>query len=286
MKLASLVYRKYLDSKGSRKIIWSLVREAMIKLFRDPSCRLLIHDRYLNLALSDLQPEFLHNFRFYDQLPRRVSNYIHQEQGCLNCIDVGANIGDSIAAFYKEESDMFLAIEPAPKFKKLLIENWGWNSNVTVIDAVCSSFESEGNFCIEDNKGTASIMKTLNGVKMTIRSLDGIISEHPEFMKANVLKIDTDGHDFEVISGSRKLLSENFPAALFECDCFGNTNYVEDCLNTLELFKQTGYNNFLLYDNFGGLMGLYPLSDLWPCFLHYLWVTITCGTMFGIDKGC
>lgn len=221
-----------------------------------------IHGRQLKVPLSHSLPEYLESFRFYDRLPQRISQYLHQQHGQLNCIDVGANVGDSIAAFYAKDTDTFLAIEPNPKFNALLSENWGWNKNVTVVDDLCSSDSGEGTFEVRESNGTASILQTEIGIKMRRRPLDEIVTGHPAAMHANVLKIDTDGHDFEVLAGARGLLSRSLPAVLFECDAFENTRYVEECLIALKALKQSGYNSFLLYDNVGSLMGRYSLSDL------------------------
>lgn len=98
-------------------------------------------------------------------------------------------------------------------------------------------------------------------LKMNRKSLDEIVREYPPIANANVLKLDTDDHDFEVISGAKNLIKQNLPIVLFECDVFENTDYVRDCLETLKLLKSTGYQYFLLYDNFGNLMGKYSLVD-------------------------
>lgn len=275
MAIATVVYKQYLASKGGRtRKYWSFIRKALIKLSADPTCSLSIHGRLLKLPLSHLLPEYLKENRFYDRLPQRISEYIHQKQGYLNCIDVGANIGDSVAGFYKEDSDIFLAIEPNPKFNKLLAINWGRNKNVTAISDICPSSSDEANFEIREKNGTASIFQTSNGIKMSKRTLDEIVDDHPNSLNANVLKIDTDGHDFEVLAGAKRLLARNLPVVLFECDAFENTAYVEDCLRTLKLFEQSGYEYFLLYDNFGNLMGRYSLSDLAP-FQNLLFFQLT-----------
>ena len=275
MGIATIVYKQYLaHSRGVRKRIWFYVREALIKLLNDPNCSLPIHGRYLKLPLSHPLPDFLRLHPFYDRLPQRISEYIHQKQGYLSCIDVGANIGDTIASFYKKDTDTFLAIEPNPRFNKLLTENWGWNKNVIVVFAICSSESSEGTFAIQDKNGTASVIKTENGIKMSRRSLDEILDDQPSMANANVLKIDTDGNDFEVIAGSKKLILRNLPVVLFECQPFENTDYVEDCLSALNSFKETGYNYFLLYNNHGNLMGRYSLSDLSP-FKNLLFFQLT-----------
>jgi FkbM family methyltransferase len=288
MEIATIVYKQYLaHSRGIRKRIWFYVREALIKLLNDPICSLPIHGRSLKLPLSHLLPDFLRLHPFYDQLPQRISTFIHQKQGHLSCIDVGANIGDTIAAFYTKDTDTFLAIEPNPKFNKLLAENWGWNKNIIVVSDICSSGSSESTYAIQEKEGTASVLQTENGLKMRRRSLDEIVNDHPSMANANVLKIDTDGHDFEVITGANRLLSRNLPVVLFECQPFENTNYedanyVEDCLNALNSFKEMGYNYFLVYDNFGHLMGRYSLSDLSP-FKNLLFFQLTRPFLYQFD---
>lgn len=256
MKIATLVYTQYLTSSGLRKKAWSLVRKAMIKVLNDPTCILQIHGMRLKLPLSHSLPAYLKQFPFYDRLPQRISEYIHQKQGHLSCIDVGANIGDTIASFYKDNEDAFLAIEPNSKFNKLLSENWGWNNNVIVISDICADCSDEGTFVIQEKNGTASILQSENAINMRRRPLDEILSDYPFAENVNVIKIDTDGHDFEVIKGATGLLSKRLPMVLFECDAFSNTNYVEHCLKTLLVFKQCGYKDFLLYDNFGYLVSI------------------------------
>ena len=236
----------------------------------------------MTVPLSHPLPDYLNQFPFYDRLPQRLSEYIHQKYGHLNCIDVGANIGDTIASFYKNEADLFLGIEPNPTFNKLLADNWGWNRNVTVVSEVCSSSSGEGPFVIQEQNGTASMLPTDDGVTLSKRPLDEIVNDHPVAINANVIKIDTDGHDFEVIAGSEELLSRNLPAALFECIPVENTSYVEDCLRTLKSFQRIGYKRFLLYDNFGNLMGGYSLSGLSP-FQNLLFFQLTSRNLYYFD---
>lgn len=276
MRLATLVYKQRLSSSGIRKQAWGLLRKVMIRLFDDPVCLLRIHEMHLALPLSHSLPSYLKQFPFYDRLPRRISEYIHRKHGHLNCIDVGANIGDTIAAFFMDKEDAFLAIEPNPKFNKLLSENWGWNSNVRVISDVCSDCSDEGSFVIQEKNGTASILESENSIKMRRRQLDEILEEYPFAGNVNVLKIDTDGHDFEVIKGGMALMSKHTPMVLFECQPFADSDYVEHCLRTLLALKECGYKQFLLYDNFGHLVGKYNLSDVSP-FRNLLFYQLTSG---------
>lgn len=262
MEIATFVYKKVLNSRGTRRRIWQASRLILTKFLHDPTCLLPIHGRLLKLPLSHALPAYLMANEHYDRLPGRISEYLHQTQGNVRCIDVGANIGDSIAAFYKNDKDTFLAIEPNPSSYKYLVANWSWNKNVKTINIICSSENTSESFAILEKNGTASILQAKNGATRTRQQLDTIVNDFPEYNNSNILKIDTDGHDFEVIEGAEKLISGNQPAVLFECDAFANDNYIEDCLKVLKLFISSGYNFFLLYDNFGYLMGKYPLSDL------------------------
>ncbi len=262
MKIATFVYQKVLRSRGIKNKFWNFARRLIVKIAHDPICSLTIHERQLELPLSHALPTYLQAHKHYDRLPIRISKYLHQTQGNLRCIDVGANIGDSVAAFYKNKMDSFLAIEPNPSFHKHLVANWSWNKNVKIINTICSSECAVETFTIQEKHGTASIINAKNGVTMNRQSLDSILNDFPEFKDANILKIDTDGHDFEVIAGAKNLISSGQPVILFECDAFGNENYVEDCLKVLKFFLSSGYNYFLLYDNFGNLIGKYPLVNL------------------------
>jgi len=156
----------------------------------------------------------------------------------------------------------------------LLSKNWSSNPNVTVVSEVCSSESGQIKLAIHEKAGTASLIQTEHGITATKRTLDEILDEHTFAKDANLLKIDTDGHDFEVIIGSKRLLCQKLPIVLFECDVFDNSNYVEDCIKTLNTIKESGYNYFLLYDNFGNLMGKYSLEDLSP-FLSLIFYQLT-----------
>ena len=262
MGLSTYVYEKLLKSHGLSMRLWKLSRALLIKLLGDPSCSMSIHSKILKLPLSHNLPLYLSNHRFYDRLPARLSEYIHSKYGFLKCVDVGANIGDSIAAFNRHSNDIFLAIEPNPSSKKYLHANYGEIDNVKILDYICSSSSTTGIYDIDESSGTASITSSDSGKQMQTKTLDEIVCANPEYSGLNILKIDTDGHDFEVIGGAIKVIARSLPIILFESAPFSNDTYVEDCLKTLFLLKELGYSSFIIYDNIGHLMGKYSLDNL------------------------
>jgi FkbM family methyltransferase len=261
MDLASKVYTRYLAAGGIKGRLWYFVRKILIILLNDPVCTMQIHGRRLKLPLSHQLPAILKHCPFYDQLPARISAYFHRTNRHLICIDVGANIGDSIASFYTNEADTFLAIEPNPGFNRLLTSNWGWNRNVTVVSDICSSESGSGTFSIQEKNGTASIVTNEDGIRMSRRTLDEIVAGYPSAPDINVLKIDTDGHDLDVLAGAGRTIAQHMPVILFECEPV-DADYIRNCLKTLNDLQGFGYSSFILYDSKGNLIDLYSLSDL------------------------
>lgn len=127
------------------------------------------------------------------------------------------------------------------------------------VAVLCSSSSSEGRFEIREKRGTAVIAQTEHGQNLQKQPLDAIVAAHPAIGSVNVLKIDTDGHDFEVIRSAAGVIAQHRPAVLFECDPADNPSYVADCTAAIALFRELGYQHFLLYDNLGHLLGKYSL---------------------------
>ena len=237
-------------------------------------CSMAVHGRTMTMPLSHALPIYLKEFPFYDRLPGRLAQFIRAKLGAVQCIDVGANVGDTIAAL-KEPlarekpvvAEKFLAIEPNPRFRKCLSLNWGSDSNVVILPYICSSSEGETLARIAEMQGTASISLNGNasdglGDGFTKRTIDSIASEYAEDGEFNLLKIDTDGHDFEVLSGATEFIARAKPFLYFEVDAFSNSHFVDDCLGVLKDLRSAGYEKLFIYDNFGSLMGLFETFDI------------------------
>ena len=264
MNLSSFIYQQSIRSGRFVRRFWSLPRKLLVKLFGDPVCSMPVHGHPLQMRLSHSLPGYLQDFPCYDRLPGRLSQFVKRKSNRLTVIDVGANIGDTIAAFYTEASDCFLAIEPDPHFRKLLESNWGSNPNVTILSDLCSSESLQGTYKIEEKNGTASLVPSSDGLAMRSRTLDDIIHEHSFAQSADILKVDTDGHDFKVLAGAKDFIARRRPIVLFECAPFKNRSYVQDVIRSLDDFRCAGYSCCVLYSNLGDLIGRFSLSDLSP----------------------
>ena len=126
---------------------------------------------------------------------------------------------------------------------------------------ICSSGSQSASFKILEKNGTASIVESQDGANMKQQPLDDMVAANPAFARTNLIKVDTDGHDFEVLAGAVRTIVANRPAVLFECDVFGRADYTESVLRTLDMFRNSGYCQYLVYDNFGYLIGCHALAD-------------------------
>jgi FkbM family methyltransferase len=261
MDIPSFVFRNVITTKGFSRKVWLRARHLLIRWLDDPTCTMQIHGRRMKVNLSHQLPVYQSLHPYYDTLPRRLAVFLQGRHGALRCVDVGANIGDSVAAFIDGDKDHILAVEPNPKFFNLLKANWAGDARLTLIDTICSSGSQSASFTILEKNGTASIVESQGGTSMKQQSLDEIIAAHPMFGATNLIKIDTDGHDFEVLAGAARTIAANRPAVLFECDVFGRVDYTECVLRTLEMFMSCSYSHCLVYDNRGYLIGRYALDD-------------------------
>lgn len=268
MSFGSFIYRQSLASLADKT--WSvrlragcfrLLRKAVLRV-ADPTCRMDIRGRPLWMPLSHQLPFYVGPGDNYDKLLGRISDFIRATEGSVRGIDVGANIGDTITACANGDQDRFLAIEPNPVFFEHLKKNLARLPASRLLQAVCTSADRTTTYNISTVRGTAQFEESsAHGTALETKCLDTILEHFAEFKKCNFVKVDTDGYDFEVIRGARKMIASARPAVLFECDVFGNPNYFEDTLQALRFFGETGYRHALVYDHTGFLFSQISLSN-------------------------
>ncbi len=261
MNVASYLYNRVLRSRGLQRKLWERLRRLFVSAFNDPDCVMRIHGRDLTIPLSHALPQYLQTHRLYDRLPARLSEFIREREGDVFCVDVGANVGDTIAAFCRDERDRFVAIEPNPKFSRYLKKNWGDSQNVLIVEKICSSSDGLEAVKILENAGTAKIVKDSQGTSIRQTTLSTLARELDFGTKVNIIKTDTDGHDLEVLHGAEELLKLRKPALLFECDAFRKESFKSEFLAGLKRIHACGYESMLVYDNIGYLMGRIRLTD-------------------------
>lgn len=277
--LSSFVYRQMIRQRGWKCKFWRFVRRVLIKVFKDPSCNHVILDQPLVGPLSHELAFYLKILRNYDRLLRRIGSFYCKKRDGIFAIDVGANIGDTIACMYQGADTKVLAVEPNEKFNYYLKINWGNFENIEINTSLCSATDEQTNVSVNTKGGTASLERTSVEQRIEAKTLNTLFRESRLLDRLDFIKVDTDGFDFEVLKGAEELIQQFSPAVFIECDIFKNTQYIEDCDYAFSLFAKNGYEHCLVYDNYGSLMGKYDLKEF-DVFLNLLFYQLTSSFYF------
>ena len=233
-----------------RKIIfyfnYKLLRKLRIFLNKDQII-------YINNQKIFLPPG--HLLSLYDQLYPKYDHFISKivEKMEINksVIDIGANVGDTLARFLKNNSELkYYSIEADDYFFKYLKKNkeenfTKFNDRVYIIKELVG-YELVGNLTNTDT-GTKSLVINKNGLKS--KALDEIISEN-NIENIGLIKVDVDGYDHNVLLSGIKNIEKYKPYLFFE---FMSENYdgyklLLDKLNTL------GYEEWTILNNYGDII--------------------------------
>jgi FkbM family methyltransferase len=137
------------------------------------------------------------------------------------CVDVGANVGKYSQFILEKSSSQVVAFEPLPgAYKKLqslqnrfesrfVIENLGCAEKSGELTLYYGSESSElASFSDEVNEIDYVGASNVNEMVVSTTSLDDYFSRKPDFAggRCDLLKIDTEGYEYEVLLGSLKFI--------------------------------------------------------------------------------
>jgi FkbM family methyltransferase len=162
----------------------------------------------------------------------------------MNCIDVGANIG-YYSILFSILANKVIAFEPTSKYHRILKINLKLNNieNVSVIRKGLSDKHIE-NTIITIGECSATLhfpenAKIFGQENIELTSLDNIIKS-----KVDLIKIDVDGHDFNVIKGASRIINLYRPLIAFEVAA---PQYYSNGINLPEVYKFFENINYSVY---------------------------------------
>lgn len=131
-------------------------------------------------------------------------------------VDVGANVGDwsnrLVACFAPHAAG--LLIEPNPQAAKHLYARFSGNPRLKVLEVALSDKEGKAKFFQEPTCGEASSLvpgasnANAIAIDVTIRTLDEVLAGE-SWSGADFVKIDAEGHDFNILVGCTHLLEQH-----------------------------------------------------------------------------
>ena len=226
-------------------------------LFGDVNVEFKYHKYSLQIPFSHDLPLNMKMFPTYNVNLGEITKIVHQKYADLKVIDVGANIGDSVAVMHHEAVVPILCIEGNPKFLKLLEQNAKQFKDIEIE----ASFVGEKSVKVnpQNNLGTAFLEESNDGIM--VHTMQEVISKHPKFATAKLLKIDTDGFDNIIIRASKELLSNAKPIIFFEYDPFYLAKQNEKGIDIFDFLEELNYTSAIVFDNFGFYLTTVSLSN-------------------------
>ena len=169
-------------------------------------------------------------------------------------IDVGANIGDTTIALLQHCTNPIICFEPSNIFFPYLEKNL---KNLDPIDSErVTTFKNlvgtgllSGE--LEHNAaGTANIKVSENLKLPTHSTLDSKIADSSNVV---LIKVDTDGFDFDVIQSAEKICAESEPLLFWE-NLLNDEIQLEGFPKLYTWLEARNYKYVYIFDNFGNLI--------------------------------
>ena len=222
------------------------------------------------LPLKHMLPDYQKANPKYDKLLPIISKYINQNE---MIIDIGANVGDTLAAMVDENPNpIYLCIEPEDEFYSYLLRNVDIiqkkipNLKVHLLKQFVGN--SITNVSLDKKGGSAKANLTSGNIKS--KTLDNILNDFQNIEKINLLKVDTDGFDYDVLESSLKTIEKHKPILFFECYYeleYQKTNYK----SIIKKLQSLGYFHWTLFDNYGEIIITTQNLETIYSLMEYVW---------------
>lgn len=232
-----------LEEKYQKRI--ATLRKRNIK--KNPIIRTKINGQEALCPFSHMLAFYQKQYPLYDRQLSKICRLIKETKGSISMIDVGANIGDTVLNIGIREA-YYLLIEGEKSYVSLINKNLV-NYYYSLENTFLTDDTSQCNYSMSNANGTGHLVQSEDG-RTELNTLD-ILLEKYQNKKFDIIKIDTDGFDFKVIRGATDFLKYQQPLVFFEWDYNYLFEQNEDAFSIFPLFKELGYYEMIIFDNFG-----------------------------------
>lgn len=221
----------------------------------NPLVHAKVHGVDLVLPISHNLPRYAAQYPYYDTVLPAFTRFmlgLRERDRRLVVIDIGANVGDTAKLVSTVDSDRvsIVCIEADEAYLPLLRRNTeGLDVEIHNVIAAAATQTTVASMS-RSIAGTSSIAE--GGDHRQAMALDDLVAAK----SVDILKIDTDGYEFEVLRGSLRTLERCSPAVFIEFSPHHLVTYGKvDPALVLRLLHDAGYANAIIYDHLG-----YPLA--------------------------
>ena len=194
----------------------------------------------------------------YDRFLPHLAKYLPDNSFV---VDVGANCADTLAGMIDVNPNLnFLCIEADNFFYEYLTQNVNaikaYLPESCIMTVKCLAGSEVTNVIMDGTGGTKKAIESSSLEDNTIQSdhLDRVIdAERVRPSDVSLVKVDTDGYDYDVINSADLLLSSRLPLLFFECQ-YDNANQKQKYQQLIKKLFDLGYTKWSVFDNFGALL--------------------------------
>jgi FkbM family methyltransferase len=224
------------------------IKQVTTKVY-DPLLKVAIGNQEIMLNLSHQLPEILKKYPDYNFNLARIVMYAEQHFGKVEVIDIGANVGDTVAFIRNCSNAPILCIDGEEHYVSLLKRNVAQYKDVSICQALVGTENKEEKIKLSTTQGTAQVAVSDKAVR--VRTLENIVADYPAFSKSKILKTDTDGYDTLILRSSQHYLLNVKPILFFEFDPHFIRANGDDPFDFMEYLRSVGYQYFMCYTNVG-----------------------------------
>jgi FkbM family methyltransferase len=220
----------------------------------------IVGEYILRAPAEHVLPKVRKTHPYFSENLARVVKHLNGYIKDLTVLDIGANIGDSVALIRSETKDVaMICIEGDDDYYQYLIENTKQFDKIELIK--CFLGEHDEKISAKLITGDGSLRINNNpGSPIQIYKLDSLILRYQNISKAKMIKIDTDGYDLKIIRGGLNFIKTAVPVIFFEYDSVYFNDVGEDGLKCLKLLFEMGYHKVIFYDNYGRMLAVTSLD--------------------------
>ena len=238
------------------------LRRVVIALFGDPGVTYDLDGTTLLLPLSHELPLIRRRLPDYSRNLARIAAALAAKHPGMTMVDIGANVGDTVAIVRRLARFPILCIDGDPVFYALLVENTRALDDVRLANAYIGESSTTLHATAGRQGGTGGMTADPAGTAtIKTRSLASVLADDPAFRAPTLVKIDTDGFDTRIVKGAIDFLAATRPVLFMEYDPHLFAANDPDGFSVFAQLREAGYSDALFFENTGPFLMRVRLDD-------------------------
>jgi FkbM family methyltransferase len=240
----------------------AVLRRAAVALLGDPRVAYTLDGTRLLLPLSHELPLIRRRLPDYSRNIGRIAAALAAKHPDMTMVDIGANIGDTVAIVRRHARFPILCIDGDAFFHSLLVENTRDLGDVRHANVYIGEASTTVQATTARHGGTGGMTTDAAGTStIQTRSLASVLADDPAFRAPTLVKIDTDGFDTRIVKGAIDFLAATQPVVFMEYDPHLFAANDPDGFGVFAALRGAGYTDALFFENTGGFLARVRLDD-------------------------